>query len=308
MLGTSSLKAVVMRCGGWKREWIAAWAVLCVGGLPAWAQQEQDGVVRISDGKPSVIQPVGHGKSHAMKSHGGVYVDGGAMTTGDCPHCHGAGAGTGCPHCRGWGHGSHCHGKHCLSGKFGEHYCKHSPDHGYSIPSKYPIQRRGVQYTSYFPSQWYGADGPAPVSPIAYPMAYMPTDTTQLGYYYQHVPFWQPQPNPLPAMPHPAQWHNYATSPNPWNFTGGGWGGAGCPSGFCPTTGYSDGMMMESSPAGMPPAPNPTPATAPTPLQPVPPQPPYEAAPAPVPSQEVPVPTTAPTPVPAPVPAPPPVE
>src|SRR5690606_22022975 len=36
---------------------------------------------------------------------------------------------------------------------------------------------------------------------------YMPTDTTQLGYYYQHVPYWLPRPNAVPPAPRPADWH-----------------------------------------------------------------------------------------------------
>ena len=35
----------------------------------------------------------------------------------------------------------------------------------------------------------------------------MPTDTTQLGYYYQTVPRWHPNPNMVPPAPNPRQWH-----------------------------------------------------------------------------------------------------
>ena len=33
------------------------------------------------------------------------------------------------------------------------------------------------------------------------------TDTAQSGYYYQHVPQWQPNPRMLPPAPHPRTWH-----------------------------------------------------------------------------------------------------
>jgi hypothetical protein len=36
---------------------------------------------------------------------------------------------------------------------------------------------------------------------------YMPTDTTQLGFYYQHAPRWLPAPGMIPAAPNPNDWH-----------------------------------------------------------------------------------------------------
>jgi hypothetical protein len=35
----------------------------------------------------------------------------------------------------------------------------------------------------------------------------MPTDTTQLGFYYQQVPYWQPVAGMVPAAPNPNDWH-----------------------------------------------------------------------------------------------------
>jgi hypothetical protein len=40
---------------------------------------------------------------------------------------------------------------------------------------------------------------------MAAPHIYMPTDTTQLGYYYQHAPAWTPAPPP--GAPIPSHWH-----------------------------------------------------------------------------------------------------
>ena len=70
--------------------------------------------------------------------------------------------------------------------------------------------------------QWYGAG--ADYSGSYAPMVYQPTDTTQLGYYYQHVPFWQPMPNRLPPRPIPAQWHITAPAVQASRFSTGAWG------------------------------------------------------------------------------------
>lgn len=182
----------------------------CAAALsPAVAVLAQDGssagVVRISDRS---VQSAGH-KSSTMAP----MMSGDMM--GDCPECYGD---------------AKC--KKCKLGCCNEHYCKHSPDYGFSVPGKYPIHRRGVQYQHYFPNQWLGAGNGQVGGGMAYPMAYMPTDTSQLGFYYQHVPFWTPQPNPLPARPVPAQWHIVAPPYTPWargNWGNGGWGDANCP-------------------------------------------------------------------------------
>jgi len=153
------------------------------------------GVVRISDAKPAgvPVHTVGFGK-HQMQGEyhnmGGAYIDG-------CPECY-----ADCP-------SGHCHHGHChfCQKLFREHYCKHSADHGFSIPERNPIYRRGVQYNQYFPSSWYGTPGGGIAAGQVYPTVYQPTDTTQLGYSYQHVPFWMPNPNALPARPIPSQWH-----------------------------------------------------------------------------------------------------
>ena len=141
------------------------------------------GIVRISDSRPRVaVQPAAFHGHHQATVSGGY---GGDCPTGHCPN----------GHCQ-TGHGYGC---------FQETYCKKSPDYGYSPPAKYPLHRRGVQYNAYFPNQWYGLPGGGLAG--GYPMVYQPTDTTQLGFTYQHVPSWQPNPNMLPQRPVPAQWH-----------------------------------------------------------------------------------------------------
>ncbi|NNJ27004.1 hypothetical protein [Alienimonas chondri] len=80
------------------------------------------------------------------------------------------------------------------------------PDHGWQMPIGYPVQRQVLPYTNYFPHQWYGLPGSQ--KPRVAPHVFMPTDTTQLGYSYQHVPTWQPAPaGAFPAPPDPRTIH-----------------------------------------------------------------------------------------------------
>jgi hypothetical protein len=191
---------------------IAASLMLILGSASGgFAQQGPGsaGIVRISDGRvrststvqTATAQSVEQVGGHRFGPVAGDYPTGscptGGCPTGSCPNGVGQDCQSGfCQGCRGG----------CFHGHFGEHYCKHSPDYGYAPPTKYPLHRRGVEYTNYFPQKWYGAGADYSQSPA--PMVYQPTDTTQLGYYYQHVPFWQPMPNRLPPRPIPSQWHS----------------------------------------------------------------------------------------------------
>lgn len=255
----------------------------------AWAQQANDsvGMVRISSPPTrslvgaqtgsSVQQVGGHRSAYGESCQAGNGSPGygypaGGCPTGNCPtgNCPTGGCPTGnCP--------GGCPGG-CFHGKFGEHYCKHSPDYGYSPPAKYPLHRRGVEYTNYYPQQWYGAG--ADYSGSYAPMVYQPTDTTQLGYYYQHVPFWQPMPNRLPPRPVPAQWHIKAPAVQASRYSTGVWGGnmggyvqggfssgAMNADGSCPPSGVT---VQPVSPNVAPPQPlqqQVVPAIQPTPLQ-----------------------------------------
>lgn len=171
------------------------------------------GYVRITDRQ---LKPNGQPVQQAGAFHH-HHLGGAPCPNGSCPTDPGYGSGVGgygncptgdCPYCRG-----------CFHGKFCDHYCKHSPGYGYTPPGKYPLLRRGVQYDTMYPAQWYGAGGECIVSSA--PMVYQPTDTTQLGFYYRHVPFWQPYPNPLPVRPVPAEWH---VTPAPYSAWGNAWG------------------------------------------------------------------------------------
>ena len=181
-----------------KSNWIAA---ACMAALSCTAsvygQDGSEGIVRISDGRGrTAVQPA------SFRGQGGY---GGYCPNGGCPNSN-------CQMAAGPG-----------LGMFAEHYCTNSPDNGYSPPAKYPLHRRGVQYTSNFPNHWYGTPGG---SYVGAPMVYQPTDTTQLGYSYQHVPFWQPTPGMLPQRPIPAQWHITAPRVYASNFHNGGYGGS----------------------------------------------------------------------------------
>ena len=78
---------------------------------------------------------------------------------------------------------------------------------GWQMPGRAPVDRLQVQYLRYYPQRWYGTPGSA--LPQVAPQVYMPTDTTQLGFYYQRVPTWQPVPGMLPPPPNPAMLHSY---------------------------------------------------------------------------------------------------
>jgi hypothetical protein len=187
-----------------KSNWIAAACLAALSCTASVGAQDDGtaGIVRITDGRVrTAAQPASfHGH------HGG----------------YGQSAGySGCPNCD-------CQSgisPTAFNGFFQERYCKNSPDHGYSPPAKYPLHRRGVQYNAYFPNHWYGTPG---ASYAGAPMVYQPTDTTQLGFSYQHVPFWQPQPGMMPQRPVPAQWHITAPTVHASRFHNG-YGGCQCP-------------------------------------------------------------------------------
>lgn len=77
------------------------------------------------------------------------------------------------------------------------------PDYGFSRPVKQPIYRIPVNYTNYYPTYWHGLPRPAGATAPVFPQIAMPTDTTQLGYYYQRVPQWMPTPGMIPPPPFP---------------------------------------------------------------------------------------------------------
>ena len=92
-----------------------------------------------------------------------------------------------------------------------------SPDHGWSYVIKRPIHRKNITYQRYWPVGWDGKVEKNAQPAQRYPVIAQPTDTMQMGYYYQHVPTWRPRPGMLPRPPVPSQWHVRKCSPRPDN-------------------------------------------------------------------------------------------
>ncbi len=93
------------------------------------------------------------------------------------------------------------------SGPYGTNQRKkcEPPTTGWVPPGRYIVHRHWVPYYKFFPNSWTGTPTPAPQ--LRLPMVYMPTDTTQLGYYYQHVPHWHAYNGMVPPVPRPMDWH-----------------------------------------------------------------------------------------------------
>ncbi|MCA8998618.1 MAG: hypothetical protein KDA80_16580 [Planctomycetaceae bacterium] len=192
------------------------WRCLAVGGLitviagPVSAQSpESAGVVRITDVSHEEATPIPEGQPVPYGRPG-------------CPTCPGGQGGNyGFAYQPGYGHGGY---GHCPGGCQYPPYsakmtytarailewihpcgsCTVSPGTGWAPPVKRPIYRTPVVYQQAFPNSWTGA----PTGPqVRVPHVYMPTDTTQLGFYYQHVPYWQPRGAAIPPAPIPEQYH-----------------------------------------------------------------------------------------------------
>ena len=135
------------------------------------------------------------GKCKGGACRGGAY--------GNCPH-YGAASlyGGNC----GYGCGHQCCLSKLLNGFSLYHTCSYSPDHGFAPPAQRPIRPVAATYRNMYPGQWTGRE--SGIDPnFRHPMIYMPTDTTQLGYYHQRVPNWTRRAGMIPPVPHPDEWH-----------------------------------------------------------------------------------------------------
>jgi hypothetical protein len=142
----------------------------------------------------------GNGRRALYRANGFGYHN------GRCSHYGAAGANGGRHGYGGNPHYSHCGIGHLLNHCSPYHRCHYPPDHGWAPPAQRPIRPYSAAYTRMFPAAWTGEN--LGIDPnFRHPMVYMPTDTTQLGYYYQHVPFWRPRANMIPEVPHPEEWH-----------------------------------------------------------------------------------------------------
>jgi hypothetical protein len=117
-----------------------------------------------------------------------------------------------CPECRYCQHGLPYHqcpecepSEQMIRQYVRRHGIVYPADYGWSPPAKHPIDRVSIDYYRAFPQQWNGTAQAGPR--IVRPSVYWPTDTTQLGYTYQHSPRWMPYPGMVPPVPHPAQWN-----------------------------------------------------------------------------------------------------
>ncbi|MDB5389063.1 MAG: hypothetical protein JWM11_4709 [Planctomycetaceae bacterium] len=128
---------------------------------------------------------------------------------GNCPNgnCYGNTSNWGGWNNNGWatrGWGGNCHSGHCWGGGcFG---CQHGVVQGNSFvrpPAVWPVAGTPNTYQFYWGPQLTGAAEGGWVPGPAYPMIYHPTDTTQLGFYYKHVPRWGYRPQMLPPPPVP---------------------------------------------------------------------------------------------------------
>lgn len=163
--------------------------LLTLSGAVAVAQDSGDGIVRITDSQVRATE-IQAGSASAPCQTGCPESYGGDCRNGRC----------------GNGGSGHIRGVVSILSPHGAGL--HSPDHGWAPPGRVQLPyRRPVAYQKWFPDPWTG-------QPVAYteggprpPVVYMPTDTTQLGYYYQTVPRWHPNPNMVPPAPNPSQWH-----------------------------------------------------------------------------------------------------
>lgn len=261
----------------WKLALIAVGALASLASLAGRSfADDSEGIVRICDQVP------------------GQTAQGGNCQTGQPCRSPGGYGGRNCGTCGYYGNGQCGYGGygcmrpaghvHQFLDWFNPHgMCTHSPDHGYAPPGKLhtPVPRQ-VAYQKGFPDSWTGQPGAG--MGVGGPRAvaiYMPTDTTQLGYYYQAVPRWQAYQGMVPPTPIPSQWHRQLCQ-------GQGQGCQHCrgqAAGGCPHcqghgqahTGHGKPQVIEAQP--MPAEPNPAPMVDPE-LNPVEPAP-AEPAPAP---------------------------
>jgi len=87
--------------------------------------------------------------------------------------------------------------------------------HDWTPPTSTYLGRSPLVYSRMYPRKFYGQHGPSAAGPVRrYPIIATPTDTSQLGYYYRHVPQWQPRAGMLPPVPRPSRWHKRPASPS----------------------------------------------------------------------------------------------
>lgn len=82
-------------------------------------------------------------------------------------------------------------------------------------PTSTGLRRAPLVYSRMYPGKFYGQHGPSASGPVRrYAIIAMPTDTSQLGFYYRHVPNWQSRSGMLPPIPRPSRWHTRPAPPS----------------------------------------------------------------------------------------------
>jgi hypothetical protein len=193
----------------------ACWASLIAASFVAVARADDAAIVHITDRPAPVPDP---GPGAPGPAVGGPVA--GAPCDGAASGCSGGYAGAG-----GW----------------------FNPTRGFQPYASAPVYREAIVYYRYWPDKWYGEPG-FNLRPM-FPQVYMPTDTTQLGFYYARVPQWMPNPNMYPPAPRPDDWHRHVI------YAGGADGGA------CNTV--TSGTAVGPGPAAPTPAGNPSAGPAP---------------------------------------------
>ena len=265
--------AIMVRSTPWTLALIAVGALASLASLAGQSfADDSEGIVRICDQVPGQAAP------------GGSCQPGGTCQTGRS-NCGTGGRNRGtygyygngnCGYC-GYGCMRPCGHVHQFLDWFNPHgMCTHSPDHGYAPPGKmHTPHPQQVAYQKGFPDAWTGQAGAG--MGVGGPRAvavYMPTDTTQLGYYYEAVPRWQAYRGMVPPTPIPSQWHRELCQGQACQHCRGQAAG-GCP--HCQGQAHGPGhtpqdRVIETQP--QPAEPNPAPAVDPLPN-------PVEPAPAP---------------------------
>ena len=194
---------------------LAGCCLLALSTAPATAADadEAEGVVRLTPPKVDAeLTPASHCPDcQTDTAAGGHVVDYGGMEYGgmagcpDCPQGHFGGCPGGCPsgRCPAYGMDPFGNKLRCMTGIFGG--VSHAPGEGYVTPARRPMWDLSLPTSTMWSGQWTCGRGGA--HPSTRPAVYMPTDTTQLGYSYSHVPYWMPKAGMVPPVPNPSDFH-----------------------------------------------------------------------------------------------------
>ena len=84
----------------------------------------------------------------------------------------------------------------------------------WTAPTTTTVWEMPLVYSRMYPGKFYGQHGRSAGPVRRYPIIAVPTDTSQQGYYYRHVPSWKFRGGMLPPVPRPSRWHQRAGRPS----------------------------------------------------------------------------------------------